>query len=402
VATEPTGGSGGSPRSGRPLSLDDKERLHSAVRDVEITNDPRQMQSVIQLLRDEVGEAFSPARFAATGVDSWSILNACVKLGTVREFCRALGLVGARTDAWRCLDELVDEIYPRSALTSAERIRVEGLLRPVARETVAQVLRHPALLDQLGFEADGITDGADALFRLEGPALSRPGADRPLVIFLELIAHETGGRSHLDLHEVIKAVAGRLGREAVAQEVCRAIFGGNPTEVSIVSQDVADPGETDEAAPTTILPTSGAVDVKTSAPPTMTPDPVVAPVPGLWGGVPPQNRNFTGRDDMLEHLRSTLQDHVRAAVLPHAPQGVGPRTLQGLGGVGKSQLAVEYAYRCQSDYDLVWWIPADDERSIRRSFVSLARKLGLPESEDQQFTIEGALEELRLGRRHCA
>ncbi len=111
--------------------------------------------------------------------------------------------------------------------------------------------------------------------------------------------------------------------------------------------------------------------------------------PAIMGGVPPQNPNFTGRDTILMDLKTALWEHNRAAVLPH--------TLHGLGGVGKSQLAIEYARRFQADYELIWWIPADDEAYIRRSFVSLARRLNLPESNDWRYTVETVLEQLRLG-----
>ena len=112
--------------------------------------------------------------------------------------------------------------------------------------------------------------------------------------------------------------------------------------------------------------------------------------PKIIGGVPPLNPNFVGREELLHELRSRLSGHGRSPVLPV--------TLQGLGGVGKTQLAAEYARRFQADYDLVWWIPSDDELSVRRSFVSLARRLALADSEDVTHTVNTVLDELRVGR----
>ncbi|MET7481921.1 FxSxx-COOH system tetratricopeptide repeat protein [Streptomyces sp. NPDC005538] len=58
-----------------------------------------------------------------------------------------------------------------------------------------------------------------------------------------------------------------------------------------------------------------------------------------------------------------------AAVLPDA--------LHGLGGVGKSQVALEYAYRHQSDYKVICWIPAERESLILTALAGLAARLRL-------------------------
>ncbi len=67
--------------------------------------------------------------------------------------------------------------------------------------------------------------------------------------------------------------------------------------------------------------------------------------PAVWSPrMPPRNPYFTGRDEMLRQLRRRLTTDV-TALLPHS--------LQGLSGIGKTQLAIEYAYRFAADYDIV-------------------------------------------------
>jgi hypothetical protein len=89
----------------------------------------------------------------------------------------------------------------------------------------------------------------------------------------------------------------------------------------------------------------------------------------IWGNVPQRNKNFTGRDDILGILRQGLSQQV-TAVLPHA--------LQGMGGVGKTAVAVEYAHRYKYEYELIWWVPADQPALVQSSLASLADRLGLP------------------------
>ena len=94
-------------------------------------------------------------------------------------------------------------------------------------------------------------------------------------------------------------------------------------------------------------------------------------VPEVWGGVPQRNKNFTGRDDLLAELRASITTDM-TVVLPHA--------LHGIGGVGKTQVAIEYAYRYRAEYDLVWWISADQTVLVPSSLAALAPRLGLPEA----------------------
>jgi tetratricopeptide (TPR) repeat protein len=90
---------------------------------------------------------------------------------------------------------------------------------------------------------------------------------------------------------------------------------------------------------------------------------------GIWGRIPQRNRNFTGRRELLERLHDGLANQV-TAVVPHA--------LHGLGGVGKTQVAIEYAHRFRGEYELVWWISADQPVLLMSSLAALAPHLGLP------------------------
>ncbi|HEU5416652.1 MAG TPA: FxSxx-COOH system tetratricopeptide repeat protein, partial [Streptosporangiaceae bacterium] len=123
-------------------------------------------------------------------------------------------------------------------------------------------------------------------------------------------------------------------------------------------------------------------------------------IPKIWGSIPAQNLLFTGRDGLLANLHDQLSSRPAAAALPPADSaGLVPRALQGLPGVGKTQVAVEYAHRNQGDYDLVWWIPADQPHLIRGSIAALAQPLGLPANESASMDDRASevLDRLRRG-----
>jgi CO dehydrogenase nickel-insertion accessory protein CooC1 len=109
-------------------------------------------------------------------------------------------------------------------------------------------------------------------------------------------------------------------------------------------------------------------------------------IPPTWN-VPARNADFTGRGATLELLRDKLAGGGRAVVVAQA--------LYGLGGVGKTQLALEYAHRFMADYDLVWWVPSERAEEISGALADLARKMGLKVSDNVAEAAEAALEELR-------
>ena len=84
--------------------------------------------------------------------------------------------------------------------------------------------------------------------------------------------------------------------------------------------------------------------------------------------LPTRNSYFTGRDAILRQLREELRSRGTAVVLQMP-------TIQGIGGVGKTQVALEYAHRFKEDYDVVWWLNCEPPQYIDASLVDLGKRL---------------------------
>ena len=82
-----------------------------------------------------------------------------------------------------------------------------------------------------------------------------------------------------------------------------------------------------------------------------------------------KNRNFTGRDRELAEIHEAL--NFSDALL--STQRI--LVLHGLGGIGKTQLAIQYAYSHQKDYTSVWWVNATTTQTLSESFLGIAQRL---------------------------
>ncbi len=84
--------------------------------------------------------------------------------------------------------------------------------------------------------------------------------------------------------------------------------------------------------------------------------------------LPPRNRSFVGRDELLDRVGRALDaDH-------HQPRAV---ALCGLAGVGKTETAAELVHRRRRPGRVVWWIAAADPASTAAGLADLAGALGV-------------------------
>ncbi|HEU5157319.1 MAG TPA: tetratricopeptide repeat protein [Streptosporangiaceae bacterium] len=94
-------------------------------------------------------------------------------------------------------------------------------------------------------------------------------------------------------------------------------------------------------------------------------------------------RVFVGRDDQFRWLDRFMGE------LDAGGDVVISQAVHGLGGVGKSELALQYAYRQRVRYPVVWWVFADGPQSIEAGLAGLTRKL-VPEAAREATAQEAA------------
>src|SRR5271166_970871 len=103
-------------------------------------------------------------------------------------------------------------------------------------------------------------------------------------------------------------------------------------------------------------------------------------VPRVWS-IPARNPGFTGRDALLVAVRERLLAGDRAVV----------QVLHGMSGVGKTQLAAEYAHRFAGTYDLAWWVNAEQGGLIGEQFAALGASLECVQASDGTEAVRTAV-----------
>jgi tetratricopeptide (TPR) repeat protein len=88
--------------------------------------------------------------------------------------------------------------------------------------------------------------------------------------------------------------------------------------------------------------------------------------------IPARVRGFIGRAELLAELEAALRSGGPAVV----------QAVTGMGGIGKTTAAIEYAHRHYDEFDIAWWVPAEDPALIPERLAELALALELTTATD--------------------
>lgn len=104
---------------------------------------------------------------------------------------------------------------------------------------------------------------------------------------------------------------------------------------------------------------------------------------GLVSNAPTRNDAFVGRGALLTEMRRRVDAALRRPLVLHGPPGV-----------GKTELACEFAHRYADHYDIVWWVPASDPALTRAALAALGERFDLPRSKDLNQIVRATLDAL--------
>lgn len=95
----------------------------------------------------------------------------------------------------------------------------------------------------------------------------------------------------------------------------------------------------------------------------------------LFNNLPPKNLLFTGRNDILKDIQKGLEE---SAIF----------IINGIPGIGKTQIAKQYAYHSEEKYNKIYWFNVKDKSGLTREYLALASCLNLCLTQDESIIIE--------------
>lgn len=95
-----------------------------------------------------------------------------------------------------------------------------------------------------------------------------------------------------------------------------------------------------------------------------------SPVNQPGGDIPYRHPLFTGRESELADLLATFAQAASEPIIV---------AITGIGGVGKTQLVLEYIKRHRQDYEHIFWIRGDHSALLASDYADLAQRLDVPD-----------------------
>lgn len=309
---------------------------------------------IIDQLRQRLRRQLRVKRFADLRPEFSSLVNACAACSGGLHMLASLVAEQHAGDVSAIRATAVD-LSP-GLLSGPDRDHLRGLLSNLPANQIAEAIDGLGGAEQL-YSMRTWRDLPSAIRIMESLPVPDDGVPQVLA-FASRLSELLGGPVSDGLRTWVDLVSGGIGVDLAALVLLRGGVGTGSLE-----------------APPTLVP-----------PAQRTPSARRSETRIVGGGMPIRNRNFTGRGELLDRVAEVLSSGEQAAVLPPA--------IHGLGGVGKTQLVVEYVYRHLDDYELVWWIPAERTTTVLSALAALAETLHLTVAEDRQQTARTVLDAL--------